>query len=424
MIKIFLTFAIISLAGPALSQQVIMTVHLADGKTHSFDVDSIESMHGTGVDYPKNRIVQFYEYYREFSSSASLDPGGLSFMRSGSQVYLKTPAGWGTRISGQPDPPPASFTEGINFDLLSKDENIYSLLSSQERPDYMNTSWSKSGIYAGVSKPWKFLLDSNDNVISQQALQLTRNTPNAEVNVADTKMAFLAGGRYSSGILELDLLSGLIDTLTRDSFVNSMRYDESNGDLIYYSLGSYDYNKNPMPEDAGYYRYDRTSRTTSFIIRHIAEFNDGEAWDGFDISHDGKKLLLPFPARYHPGQIELIEYDLETKVMDTLPIEFEDPRSSGNSFWTQYSHNDSLILYSISDRWMTGASKSQVGIYDRHAKTTTPVIIAPNNQRPFSAPYPRWSPNDKAICYGGCEIPDWTLDYIGPFKVYIKPLKP
>jgi hypothetical protein len=244
-----------------------------------------------------------------------------------------------------------------------------------------------------------------------------------ETNLAGDKVAFIDPSRYSyqGPLVEMDLNTGAVDTLVADSSINSVRYDESTGDLFYYSVGHYGKDQSVIVPPS-YYRFSKVTRTSSLVLERGVLPYDYQIVNGFDVSSDGKRLLFRTQSKRRPGISIVVEHEIGTSNFDTLNIVF-DAQNSSDEFWTQYSNNDSLILFSITMRWGTGAGESTVGIYDRYTKKTTPISLSPTNERPFSAPYPRWSPDDKAICYGGCEIPVNTLDYVGPFLVYIKPLE-
>jgi hypothetical protein len=308
---------------------------------------------------------------------------------------------------------------------VTADPAVYQLNSTQEWSSYYNTSWSQAGIHAsqGASSLWLFILDSKKNLVSQGPADHGQHPVNHEVNLAGDKVAFILWHNYEAvgRLAEMNLTTGAVDTLVKDTTINSVRYDESTGDVIYYSVGHYG-KDNPSLDDAGYYRFEKSTRTSSLLLKHRSPRVLGqEYWNGFDISSDGKKLLVPHPTKYSFGKPIFMEYELGSESLDTLDIEI--PDLYNDEVWGQYSHDDSLILFSITTRWGTGAGESLVGVHDRHTKRTKPIVVSPSNQRPFSAPYPRWSPDDQAICYGGCEIPVNTLDYVGPFQVYIKPLE-
>ena len=407
------------------SAQDKLLIDLHDGRTISYEIDDIERIEATKLEDPWTRIVEFSEYHYQNDKSEVFGKQTMSFKRQNGEIYLVTPQGRMTQISGEPLSPYVSFTEYMTFYLLSADYAIYPLNSTQsDDPNYYNTSWSKTGIFAGDYAPlWQFVMDSHGAVSSQQPAHFGQYIQNHETNLAGDRVAFVRPYQtdYVGALFEMDLQTGATDTLVRDSSVNSVRYDESTGDLIYYSVGRYAKDQTVLREP-GYYRYSRSTKSISLLIeRKSLRFADPQFWNGFDISSDGRKLLVPHLSQYIPGIPTFIEHDLESGTVDTLAILF-DPVDH-NEVWGQYSNSDSLILYSISNRWGTGAVGFDVGIYNRNTRQATTIAVAPTADRPFAAPYPRWSPDDTAICYGGAVIPVNTLDYVGPFKVYIKPLK-
>lgn len=407
----------------ANAQQVEMIIHLKEGSEVRYNVDEIERIESTVLPSGTTRVVELEEYYFELDRKELLTGNFMRFRRMPDGVYLRTPAGRLSKIAGERPAPPESFTERLLFYLEQSDPTVYELRSTQEQwPNYINTAWSTSGIYAaGDSRLWHFALDNKKNVVGQGPADYGQWVVNHEVNGAGTKVAFVRPYRYdfSGSLLEMDLQTGVVDTIITDSMINSVRYDESTGDLIYYSRGHYI--NDPQLDDAGYYRFTKSTKESKLLVKHKSQrVYSQESWNGFDITSDGRKLLVPIASKYIPGTAIFVEHDLQTGTVDTLTVDSKN--TYHNEVWAQYSHSDSLLLFSLTERWGTGASASVVGIYNRSSKVTTPIVVSPSPLRPFSAPYPRWSPDDQAICYGGSELPENTIDYVGPFLVHIKPL--
>jgi hypothetical protein len=421
--SIALLFALVTCLYTADAQERDeMIIHMNDGSAIIYDIDSIESMRGMKLPIETNRVVEFTDRYYEFDHSEILNSKSILFERNNGNVYLRSSGGNRTQITGAQDSPNDSYTESLTFYLLTADFGVYELTSTQEQyPSYYETSWSERGIYAGEGSPlWWFVLDSAKRLISQEGVQGETHAMHHESNLAGDKIAYIRQGRqyYSGSLLELDLNTGMTDTLIVDSMINSVRYDESTGDLIYYTLGHFNSKENTF-DSAGYYRFDRATRSSSLLF---ARAQERDMYNGFDVSSEGNKLLIPYPSRYYPGVPVIVEFDLASGLLDTLDLQLGNSQHS--EVWVQYDPTDSLVLYSITYRWPQGASISDVGIFNKSSKETTGIAVAPSNTRPFSAPYPRWSPDGQAICYGGSEIPPNTIDYVGPFLVYVKPLKP
>src|SRR5439155_25402992 len=105
--------------------------------------------------------------------------------------------------------------------------------------------------------------------------------------------------------------------------------------------------------------------------------------NGFDISPDGKKLLVPV-ARKGKEPIAF-EYDLTTQTSDTLNVEFDSTYYGiREALWLRYNHDGSKILY---DNYPThsfyqgdhAVNYSEIGIIDRTTLGKTKLRTNPSN---------------------------------------------
>jgi len=411
----------------SIAQEVEMVIDLNDGGQSRFNVDSVVKMSATGVPEPWSRVVTYHDYLGYTSFSGNFATAEMRFIRESSGLYLYGPGGT-TKIAGDRPTPPWPYTDYLTFGLHSEGGNIIRLPESVTfDPTHVATAWHDTIIYAaGDYDPWRYDMDPANNVISEMSLGLDNAYFNIETSPDGRKLAYSLLGRKGllGRLCEIDLETRKVDTLTVDSMVSTVRYIGTTNEMIYYSFGSYDYADNPKPADAGYYRLDRATGQSTFLLHHPPmDSPEGELLNGFDVSSDGKKLLVP-TASSDRQVLTLAEFDIESGRLDTLKVELY-PKKWYNTLWTQYSNDDSRILYSLT--WMGRVpsflgSESSVGVIDRNSLTTEQVFVSPTNARPFSAPYPRWSPDEDYICYGGCVIPEYVLDSIGPWYVYVKKL--
>jgi hypothetical protein len=386
------------LASPLIAQEVEMTIYLDRGTAVTYNIDSIAEMHGTGVEYPWTRLVEFEVYMSGFSWPFT----SLKFTRSGNSVLL------GGLVVSSPEPSWQTI-ESVNFPLTSEGQYIDAISDLED--DERMALWHDSLIY-GSSVCKKYIHGLGENTVKEIAG--IEGYVNIELNDAGDRMTYshypARCWQYSepTHLIELNLVSGVADSLPTFGVVTSARYLPGSIDLIYFSKGSFTID-NPRPADAGYYLFDRASRTSTQILSHPLGISD--AVNGFDISQDGQKLLVP--SWTNEGRPVVFEYNIATKQRDTIRA-IKDETAFG-LLWLQFSSNDSLILYS---------DGSNTGIINRGSSSQRIIHLAPSSARPYYIPYPRWSPDDKAICYGAASIPEYVFEYIDKSRIYIKRLEP
>jgi hypothetical protein len=414
--KLILLLALVLSTGIAQAQKTTMTLEMSNGKRINIDVDSITAMHVTPLAPPENRVVLLntQDPVATVSSAAHDAFDFYSFKRKNGLMFFM----WGSNYGFVLDPfrfvRPDSVLESITFSKYAADTAV-----EQKLVEGLTSQWVDSSVYIGHRES----LDRFE-LSSRIATRQDHGDLSFEFNRAGTKLLYTAKTRsYNDGgyLVELDVASGRLDTLSRDSSVTNGRYIGDSDSIVYYSQGSFHYLTNPIPYDAGYYFLDRVSDTARFVYTYGPPGMMDMLLNGFDVSSDGQKILMP---ECSSQQVKLTEYDIESDQAVVLPIDW-DVSKAYNSLWVQYSSNDSLILYSLGGVFNAasiGGGESEVGIIDRKTLTRKAIAAAPHSLRPFSIPYPRWSADDSAITYGAGEIPAYVFDGIKPYYIYIKKL--
>jgi Tol biopolymer transport system component len=191
---------------------------------------------------------------------------------------------------------------------------------------------------------------------------------------------------------------------------NSTRY------IYFYTFGSYHLR-------AGYYLFDKESMKSSLIFNYASDIRlsmfSGEYIHGFDISPDGKKLLYPVSMK---GSYPLmVEYDIMSKIHDTLDIVFERKREQ-QCMWLRYSPDGKKILYCCYPEYAYDHTNhypesNEVGVYDKEKKRKVIVPVSTNTELGSISIYPVWSSDGKHLLYGSGRCS--TDDRIGIFFPYI-----
>lgn len=428
---IVLFLALIFSVSIATAQEVVMKVRMKNGTELRINTDSVRLMSATTtVPRPQFWMMHFsvpYGFYGirdEYSYDSTL-MDSIRFIRMPNvmTLKLKNNSSFGVGSINMSD----SFTDmdTIRFGLYTLNTSVSRIARIDEEPygQHISTAWHDSTIYA-IQPTKKYLLNSEYHVVRDSLFDKVNTNINIEVNDAGNRLAYSLpiNGPFEWGHLtELNLTTGIVQVLTNDSMVTASRYMPNSNDIVYYTMGSYHYPSMPNPADAGYYYLDRSTGDTTLLLRHFPYTAEQEVVNGFDISSDGKKLL--FSKVGIQKKILLMEFDLDTKRVDTLDVEFEGKYWSG--LWTQYNSDDTRILYSLTNMIQAATLSggvSEVGIIDRATLTKQILDVAPHNMRPFCTPYPRWSPDNAAICYGSAMIPFFVLDTIDPFYLYVKKL--
>lgn len=205
----------------------------------------------------------------------------------------------------------------------------------------------------------------------------------------------------------------------RDSTYNISSAVYWHGDdnrIIYYSYG------NEQGLEAGYYLLDKTTGEDSLLYAHRSPLGAGEMLNGFDLSPDNRKLLIPdIRASWEePRTPQIIEYDLHTRQVDTLHIAF-DLSFVRIGLWLRYSPDGSKILYCnfpFGSFTPLTNDDSEVGIIE--GATRQKRVLDVNTHAGYRSVQlaPTWSPDGRHIIYGSAPLV-MPSGFKGTYSLYV-----
>ncbi len=172
--------------------------------------------------------------------------------------------------------------------------------------------------------------------------------------------------------------------------------------LVYYSYG------NDRGLKAGYYLYNETTDQDSLLLAYESPDGPSEMINGFDLSPDNSKLLIPM-VRATPltARSPLVGiYNLHTQTMDTLKVHF-DLSYVRVGLWLRYNSDGSKILYCNfphGSYTYTTNDDSQVGIIEMPSQTKRVLDVNTYIGGRSVQLAPTWGPNDQNIIYGSAPL--------------------
>lgn len=285
-------------------------------------------------------------------------------------------------------------------------------------------------IYFGGFGLGYLLLDDSFAVVEDSIFR-----PNNISEVMGRKLTYKSGVNQSNSLMvtvsnfedvsigrlyEFDLSSNLV-SLIKDSTFNISSAVYWHGDdskLVYYSYGNDD------DLEAGYYLHNKAADTDSLLLAHRSPMGPSEMLNGFDLSPDNRKLLIP-DVRATPSEVlspQIVEYDLQTQQADTFDVAF-DLSFVRIGLWLRYSPDGARILYSnfpFGSFTETTNDDSEVGIIDRETlrKQALDVNTNAGGSRRSVQLAPTWSPGGHHILYGSAPLvmPDGIK---GTYSLYL-----
>jgi hypothetical protein len=421
---------------------VEMLIHKNDGSTLRIPVDSVEHLRFIPSQYPFYTFMFAWRYspFDALTASTLFEVSTLdtvSFFKNQGRMAFGSTRGHDTiRIEG-PRKGPNGFdnpADSVTFLEYAHNKNVVELpykyydsrLQDSTYGDFQSATWIGNKLY-GTGPVVVYTLDSNqyagvDSTILpvepfHRSLFLTKNSLGTRLLGVNSRYADLSIGT----LFEQDLISGTRTILDSINLVSNAAYIPGTNNLVYYCYGSNDTVRGKaVPLDsAGYYFLDRTTGNRHLLFHYVSDYAEGETINGFDISPDGKKLLI---ASVGPHQPVLYEYDLQAHTRDTIPTYF-DIAHVGTLLWVRYSPNGEKILYGTypGDIFAGGFANEpgEMGIIDKSTAQKHVLNGSPDNQGVYMCVLPSWSPDGKMIVYGACYISTHPKGYISSFRLTI-----
>ena len=434
--------------------QVRMITHLSSGDSLAYNVDSVTSLRFTPTAWPHYNSLNafhtggptiwpltFYTYNLD-SLTFSRDSLGYSVL-----TIIQDTSDWlsdftSFRINGARQIPGQYFDFLDNFTIgqYEIDTNVTQLPNSYFDQfgdvlvgNYASAVWVGNDIYTG-SPPRMFVLDSSAEVIRDAKLYDTNglfDPPIGEMCLsADSSGTRILSEQYTGigrALWEYNSRTGSFDTilpLDQESFPitnlsNAVYYKGNPDSILFYSYGDWT-DSTPQPANAGYYLYNRKTGKASLVLHYISDFGEREMVNGFDVSPDGKVLLIASTSDLRAPLF--IEYNLASKTFDTLPVQW-DTAVVNPALWVRYSHDGNYIVYS---NYYFGAFSganvyrpSEIGIVGRATGERQVLQTNPTTEGQWVGVFPQWSPDDKKIVYGSGELAIEPAGYLSNYSLHI-----
>lgn len=309
-----------------------------------------------------------------------------------------------------PTPPPQQ--PGINPNIILVRPRLDTLHNIAG--DYKMGVWGGNKIYC-TAPLREITVNQGLGVERDTILQLIGGYRFLSVNKSATKLLLVQSLYVDVVVGSLfvwDIQSGLKIKLKDSSYViSSARFLNCDQKCIYYSYGN-----TSKQISAGFYLLDIISGSDSLIFAYTSEVGPIEITNGFDISPDNHKLLIPLNHYYDYPRI--IEFDLFTGEIETLKVNF-----IHQFLWLRYNPTGTKIVYSNYPKGSGGETvfdTSEVGIIDRSTLSKR-VLNTNTNLGWYSINlFPDWSPDGEHIVYGSTKGPAIEpLGSIGYFSLYI-----
>jgi hypothetical protein len=425
--QLVLLFLLLVSPRSLLAQAITMKITLRDGSEVKLPIDDVRSMKFTKLALPEYRAmrvephrmtdVEHDHIYTEYVDSLYF---ALTLQTKEPRIYMPVHVDRTNSSLKYETPPDERLT--LQFFRYRRNLTLTEMPRSYDDPTLIghqlatmaSSFWRNGELYGGDPVRW-FKLDDSYRCVADSVLSYT---PSAvfEVDGSGTKLLLVRpwvnSPREHGKLIEVDLVTGIEDTLTKDTVVSHARYLPYSQDILYYSFGNWEWWDNKIPDNAGFYLLDRKTNQSSLILPYFRSLYSGQI--EFDISPDGRKLLFTRdPAGANPAVI--CEYDLQSKKFDTLPATFD-----RNLLWVEYDSTGSRILFATAPDYQDSLNRSGlVGIVDRMSGAKQMIDVAPDNEFLWDVKMPRWSTDEKVISVSCGTGFAW-----GPFyQLFVRPLE-
>ncbi len=397
--------------------QVNMVIHLTNGDSTVYIVDSIASMKLTPVLLPRYDIM-YVTADLAIPNTNRINPGNIDSLR----FFIDTFGQHTLNIEYDTVPPPWSSPNLTNFRLIGPqifgpgsplgfisfgryeiDTDIIRLSADQ------CALWIGNRIYCAAPQTGPnhfFELDSNLDTIRDVMLgapwfgSLCLNADSSGSYLL-SKIVFWGDlqeyGIQTGSLNVINAVDGGSNPITGVS--NAVYYRGGDDTIIFYAYGNWS-DTTPDPPNAGYYLLDRKTGKSSMILHYISDLGENEMMNGFDVSPDGKTLLIGATSSSRPPLV--IEYNLGQQIFDTIPVVFDSLAMFDPAIWVRYSHDGTKILYSNYPLGTFSESvdyPGEIGIIDRATGTRRALQTDPSTEGTWVGIFPVWSPDDKHIVY-------------------------
>lgn len=205
--------------------------------------------------------------------------------------------------------------------------------------------------------------------------------------------------------------------LLKDSSYNissAVYFKTKPNECVFYSYGNYSKNLK-----AGYYWLNTITGADSLILPYLSSLGNNapsESVNGFDISPDDSKLLIPISSPQHTAKAAY--FDLKTKMLDTLNFNFPQ-----QFVWFRFNHSGSKFLYNsyplgIGSHTVNGYT--EIGIINVNNLSNHILDLNTNQNGASLSIFPAWSPDDKNIVFGSAPGPTVEpASAVGNYSLYI-----
>jgi hypothetical protein len=435
--KSFIIILFLSIFACSLhAQEISMHILLKDGSMRTLNVDSISNLSFTPLSPPEYSVMHIYRFshYIAGGDQERLTKliGDVHFARNVKGVESLVSSSFDTFPLVGPRNNPLGFgnpLDSIQFLRYSKNPNLVALpmrfkdpdLVDSEFGDFQSSVWYGDRIYASWPVGF-FRIDSSYSSKGDSLFLPFENVLDLAINTTGDRLLTVhsLSTAVSIGLLiERNLKTGEREILDSVGNISSAVYIPGSNNIIYYSYGSYsDSNKTPL--DAGYYLLERSNHHRTRLMRFISELGPNETINGFDISPDGSRLLIP-----SVGSNRLpysVEFNLSSQILDTLGVSFDTAKRLP-LLWLRYSHDGRSILYG---NYPTGAfsggavsGPAEIGVIDRTTLSKRVLNTEPDTHGPSVSVLPQWSPDDNMIVFGSGAISTEPRGYIAGYQLYI-----